>query len=421
MKKKFVLIVSISVVFVIILTTLLTAGSSAASEKDRHLNNITGQYQFNLLGWEVGALSSEIGQAGKLTPDKNDSALVQKYLDLVAEVTLREQGAIRDSPYFGQIQPELYQEKALLQLQAERILEMQIRDVLDQEGIYNPFIGLPFSFPPVNFKLEKPPYMLIISPRDKIETSRTIMLSPDLTLETIIQIEDETDSLDVSSLVVPIGGMAASFPTFVNENSSLPGIINGAVEEWLHQYLTFRPLGFLYLLDIIGIRDDYDISAVDETVAGIAAQEIGAKVIEKYYPDYALTPTTPQNPSAFNFYEEMRQIRLAVDDYLSRGEVQQAEQYMNEKRDYLQQNGYYIRKLNQAYFAFYGTYTYSPTSVSPIGIKIRELRDRGTSVKDFLDRAQNITSLAELDKLLAPALGTESRGGGIGNYISLAI
>jgi len=92
----------------------------------------------------------------------------------------------------------------------------------------------------------------------------------------------------------------------------------------------------------------------------------------------------------------MREIRKTVDEYLSRGEVKEAEEFMREKRDYLATMGYYIRKLNQAYFAFNGTYADSPTSINPIGAELKELRDRSASLKDFLDRVAVITSRASL-------------------------
>lgn len=92
----------------------------------------------------------------------------------------------------------------------------------------------------------------------------------------------------------------------------------------------------------------------------------------------------------------MRQIRIAVDDYLSKGEIDQAETFMKNKQEFLLENGYFIRKLNQAYFAFYGTYAGSPTSVSPIGTYVKDILSRSASLKDFLDEAASITSLNDL-------------------------
>ena len=71
---------------------------------------------------------------------------------------------------------------------------------------------------------------------------------------------------------------------------------------------------------------------------------------------------------------------------------------MKEKQQYLAANGYYIRKLNQAYFAFYGSYADSPTSVDPIGTKLKQLRQQSTSVTDFLNTVSGIRNPDDLDK-----------------------
>jgi hypothetical protein len=92
----------------------------------------------------------------------------------------------------------------------------------------------------------------------------------------------------------------------------------------------------------------------------------------------------------------MREIRITVDKYLAQGEIEEAEAFMEQKRLYLASKGYYIRKLNQAYFAIYGTYADSPTSVSPIGIELRTLRDKSDSLEDFLDTVALMTNRSEL-------------------------
>ena len=69
---------------------------------------------------------------------------------------------------------------------------------------------------------------------------------------------------------------------------------------------------------------------------------------------------------------------------------------MEQKRQYLASMGRYIRKLNQAYFAWYGTYADSPTSISPIGVELKKLRSQSSSLKDFLDKVAVITSRQEL-------------------------
>jgi hypothetical protein len=95
----------------------------------------------------------------------------------------------------------------------------------------------------------------------------------------------------------------------------------------------------------------------------------------------------------FDYYAEMRHIRLAVDDYLSKGMITEAEKYMEDRRLYLASHGYLIRKLNQAYFAFYGTYADSPSSVSPIGVGLRALRKQSATLREYVECIASMTSI----------------------------
>jgi len=142
---------------------------------------------------------------------------------------------------------------------------------------------------------------------------------------------------------------------------------------------------------------DYEIIIMNETLTSMVSKEIGTLVIENYYPQYERGDNQAQIAgSEFDFNREMRDIRRIVDNYLAHGEIEQAEEFMEQKRQYLASEGYYIRKLNQAYFAFYGTYADSPTSISPIGVELKKLRNQSASLKEFLDRVAAMTSRQDL-------------------------
>jgi hypothetical protein len=96
----------------------------------------------------------------------------------------------------------------------------------------------------------------------------------------------------------------------------------------------------------------------------------------------------------------MRQIRIAVDAYLAQGEIELAEEFMEEKRQYLRSMGYYIRKLNQAYFAFHGAYADDPTSISPIGFALKKLRGQMDSLEGYLNAVAEMTSLEEIQAMI---------------------
>lgn len=390
-----------------------------AASFDDHLNAIVAPYRFHILRWELQhllELANVIGNGLGLPSTKqaevemvreyfhlNDQIrLVQWEINAIAAGTKHEDLAAKEEEL-----EKLQRRKEELRGVVQWILGRQVREAFVEQGIFNPadrFVQVRVSFPPLNFRLARPPNLLVISPRERIESLREIMLVQELDLTTIEDIEAQVDALDVSSLVTELGGFGATYPAFVADDASLGWTIATVAEEWLHQYLVFTPLGFMYLLDSIGIARNYEIATMNETLAGMVSDEIAAIVLDGYY-RHTQTIPAPQpetHPTtAFDFNREMRQIRLTVDELLAKGEVEKAEQFMEEQRQYLASQGYYIRKLNQAYFAFHGTYADEPTSVSPIGTEMAELRKRSASLREFLNNAAGMTSRQDLVRSIA--------------------
>jgi hypothetical protein len=178
-------------------------------------------------------------------------------------------------------------------------------------------------------------------------------------------------ALNVSSLIVDIGGIGL-YPTMVMQTSDLNYLTEVVAHEWIHNYLSLRPLGINYLTSP-------ELRTINETTASIAGREIGRATMERYYPDLVPSPPPPPappqadtpvpEPPAFDFRNEMRITRETVDAMLSEGEIEAAEAYMEERRIYLWDNGYQIRKLNQAYFAFHGAYADEPGWGRPAKIR----------------------------------------------------
>jgi hypothetical protein len=90
-----------------------------------------------------------------------------------------------------------------------------------------------------------------------------------------------------------------------------------------------------------------------------------------------------------------------VDRFLAFGLVREAEQYMEIRRLLFRENGYPIRKLNQGYFAFHGSYGTGAAASSPIGPKLERLRSLTSDVRTFLETVRGFTSAEDLDKTLA--------------------
>ena len=384
------------------------SGCGAAGEFDDRVEEITGPYQFELAAWEFQAISGEVWdflRGGDLTD--NATAEVITYFTNSARIRNLEatMNAVRAGTYTGdlvQLQNEidtLRSQNALRRAATEKALETQVRETLSQHGIFNPldrYATVKLGFPPVKIHLGEPPNILVISPRDSIVNIKEVDLRPEMTLEEMEEIEAGIESLGYSAVVEGLGGLS-TYPSYVLDEADLRFTVETVVHEWMHQYLSFTPLGFRYMLDQLGIHTDYDIATINETVAGMVGSEIAAIVYRIYVPGQTATAAPPPESSpVFDFNKTMREIRLAVDDFLARGEVEEAEAFMEQRRQYLVENGYYIRKLNQAYFAFHGTYADSPTSVSPIGEELRELREESGSLEAFLDTVTGIRSRDEL-------------------------
>lgn len=270
-------------------------------------------------------------------------------------------------------------------------LRSQIETVLVENGLS--------VFPPLNFRLENPPHLLVISPREKIFYLDRVLLQQNLSDDEIEKLETRVDNLGLSSLVERLGGFGATYPPIIDSNASLNFMIDTAVEEWLHQYLAFRPLGFLYLLDSLGVRQDRDVIIMNETLAGMVSEEIGSQIYARYY-GAAEGVKSDKKRSGFDFRAEMKLTRRNVDQYLSQGNIEGAERYMEEMRQVFLSNGYKIRKLNQAYFAFHGIYGGSPASVSPILGELKLLRAKSSSLNDFLQKTSQMKRYTDLVEAL---------------------
>jgi hypothetical protein len=387
----------------------LVSGCGPSDEFNKQVKEITDPYRFELVKWEFNALSGEIGDfLSGADRTENATAEIITYFTNAAQVRNLEatMNAIRAGNQSGDLDQlqseidELRSQNAAQRVATEKALEILVSETLAEQGIYNPldrYVTIKAGFPPVRIHLGDTPHLLIISPRDKIEITKEIKLLPEMSLEEIEKIEREIDNLGVSSVVEGLGGLS-TYPSYIIDEADLHFTIETAVHEWMHQYLAFTPLGFRYLLDQAGIHSDYEIATINETVADMVGSEIGDIIYQKLMPQEATVNEPPQtDETGFDFNKEMREIRQAVDNYLAQGEIETAEAFMEQKRQYLAENGYYIRKLNQAYFAFHGTYADSPTSISPIGEELRKLREQSDSLKDFLD---SVTGLTNREKLV---------------------
>lgn len=373
--------------------------------------------EFDYISWTLQAAGVKVGQlslgASQYLPPESRRQQVLAYLELVGRIRELEHrlNEIYADPGIADPQAasaaerrqlqELYARRSRQGPLAESILQSQMSQVVAELGLS--LGGQPV--PPILFHSSSLPTALIVSPRHAIRQDANISLQPEMTADERAALEAQVDSaLNVSSLVVDIGGIGV-YPTMVVQTNDLNYLTEVVAHEWAHNYLSLRPLGINYMANPA-------LRTMNETAAGIAGKEIGRAVMERYYPQLLPPPPAPPaeaeepQPPAFDFRAEMHATRVTVDRLLAEGQVEQAEAYMEVRRLFFWENGYHIRKLNQAYFAFYGAYAEEPggpAGEDPVGAAVRALRARSPSLAAFIRRIAWLSSFEQLQRAVEEA------------------
>lgn len=403
---------------IILFMMVMMLGKSVVSLSDpnERVGALIRPIEFDYVSWTFNAFGIKLGQIALGTsgymPEKDRSSTVLEGLNLIQQINQAEikLNDIYADPNFSdpigaslalrnQISI-LREQRALLEPLVESIIQDQVTEIAVQAGLT--LWGQ--AIPPVLYHATPPPDALIISPRDVIRQDQDISISPDVTVDQMETLETEVDqALNVSSLVVGIGGIGL-YPTMVMETTDINELTEVVSHEWVHNYLTLHPLGFSYL-------DSPELRTMNETVAAIAGKELSRAVVAKYYPDFLPAQVSPEEPingenqaptpPVFDFRAEMHLTRLTVDQLLAEGKIVDAETYMESRRVFFWEHGYHIRKLNQAYFAFFGAYADQPggeAGIDPVGAAVRLLRERSPTLAAFINRIAWMWNFEQLQK-----------------------
>ena len=399
---------------------LVLLSSSSPQTRDRVGSAIHG-HDHDVVAWELRNFFDKwLSRAASIFDDnlseEDAIAEVREYARLTGEVHHID-GTITRAVALGETVSDLENERAEMdrqrldiQSRVEELIEGQVSGILAQEGM-SWRIGFldadGYLFPPVDFKYENSPPVLVISPRDRIELESTRLLTPGIGLEDRENIENEVEELesDYSALVVDTGGVA-TFPAVVGASANVQYTLRTVAHEWFHHYLVFYPLGRNYW-------SSGEMVTINETVANIAGDEVGNAAYEIYYMVEKPQPPPPTpsvipapepesipSPPEFSFNREMQETRLEADRLLAEGNIEEAESYMDDRRLVFADNGYFLRKLNQAYFAFHGSYADRPTAVSPIGDQVRQVREQSVTLKEFIETMSRVSSYDDLLRLV---------------------
>ena len=369
-------------------------------------------YLFSLVGWEAANFFDKwfhlvVAALPGDDPDREERlAILDDYLQVTRRASKEE--ARLERPYLGgataaggaergqalsrDYLEELEGEKRRLRPAAEETVEAEMSAVLLDEGFGSRF-GI--IFPPVDIAFQRPPTLLVVSRRDRIQLVDAVMLHPDIPGFERGEIEQKLlERHNLSALVDNLAGLS-TFPLLVSDLGQLRFICRTAAHEWMHAYLFIRPLGQNF-------RASEEMFTLNETVADIAGRELGDKTFERMGGDLeesALRYMPVAEAYPF-FTQTLRETRERAGELLDEGKVEAAEEYMKQQWWKLRLHGFGLRKLNQAFFAFRGRYAEGPASISPIGEQVRQARAKYANVESFLDDVSGVSRYGEFLELL---------------------
>jgi len=370
-------------------------------------------FEFDLMGFELGNVFDKWAyRAAGITPWSNVSKITKqkdfdKYIELSpfireAEFALLEVLA-QDSNNVSKIsKTQVDLKKFFLQRDsvrngAEEHLETAITKTLKEHRIGS--TGK-FVWPPVDIRIDNPPRLLIISPRTEIRRIETVLINPEITVEQIANIENKLlKNYDVSAIILKVGGLA-TYPSIIPSGRELLPMLEVSAHEWLHAHLFFYPLGQAFF-------EGGNMVTINETLANIVGDEIGgltwSRLTGNPPPSRIQTNSmvSTLDHTSFNYAAFMKETRLEVEKLLEFGEIEKAEYWMEKRRNELLEHGYYFRKINQAFFAFYGDYADSPLAISPIANQLWALKTNIGSTGKLLKEMRQISSVKEFEVLLS--------------------
>ena len=403
--------------------TLLHSEGAAPLDMEPRLDQLTLGFQFNFVTWELQAIGTKL-LYGILAPQQfmTEEQRAQFALDFLADIhtahTLENdiERIFTDPaiPNPATASQPAQTDLAALRTQmrrtaplAEAILSEQVSVILHTGG----FGPLHQILPPVSGTFTPLPHLLIISPRDHTEMTHQRQLIAGLNAADFTTLEQasQAELPDHSAYVTRIGGLAL-YPAMLLESSSIDWVVDVIAHEWTHHRLLLHPLGLQY--DRSG-----ETRTINETTASLIGEWAGQAVIHRYYAPTLQrekhlpnplhqtrpTPDAPE-PPRFDYRAAMHHTRVIADQLLAEGKILQAEWYMEARRRYIVANGYHLRKLNQAYFAFHGAYAASPgggaAGQDPIGPAVRRLWAISATPRDFVRTIAPYTTLAEVNTVL---------------------
>ena len=376
--------------------------------KSHTMNSIISHEKHSLLLWELQYLPQKFLYSisefifpfeNKKVSKKDPIEIIQNYIKINDQIRKHnneyEYATIKGNDFKSNAEKEKIIQKYIDELEENQLITENALEEIISNTIQEFDISIfPNTiFPPVLISIEPPPSLLILSPRDEIKLEKTILLKSDNSIPQRYKIEDTIESLEnKSALISDIGGLS-TYPATVKVRS-LESTLSTTAHEWFHNYMIFKPLGRSYF-------NNDKLRTINETAANIFGDEIAKYILDIQQNNNSKSPMSePCKKPDFCFGLEMNETRTTVEEYLDQGNISKAEKYMEDRQKLFLDEGYIIRKLNQAYFAFHGIYADSPSSKSTVFEELTYLRNQSKSLADFIKKIENISNENDYQKLI---------------------
>jgi len=352
-------------------------------------NLIVSNYKYNLIQWEIENIFDK--WINKLTSPlfnnykKENHEIVQDYFD---------------NKNFKNIDSETYN----LQIEisentdvVEEFIESTLSTVISNQNI-DLILGM--QFPPIDIRLIDLPKLLVISPRNKIQRIDDILIKTEIRFNDVSYIEEKIlYEENLSAIVLDIGGIA-TYPSSIPNTKNLKEVFIISGHEWMHHYLFFTKLGQ-------NMFNSEEMRILNETLASRVAEELWIYIDQYISENYDLDLYSDNydyinlnHDNLFNFKYEMNKTRVETELLLKNNKIIEAEKFMEKRRQVFVENGYNIRKLNQAYFAFYSSYADSSASNTSIGDELDEFRKYYNSLESFILAIRSVSNYQEFKNKL---------------------
>ena len=134
--------------------------------------------------------------------------------------------------------------------------------------------------------------------------------------------------------------------------------------------------------------------ALNETIVSYVSEELARNIIGE------AQATNIKSNKINSFNAQIRFTRSITDNLLAKNKIDMAEKFMLSQTSKLNYHGYQIRKINQAYFAFYNSYGTTPQSTNNILPKLKCIRTKNLKLHEFINKVKNIDDFAKFENIL---------------------